>query len=339
MPSSMIFAGLVTVWLLILVPTVARHRQEVARPSVAALSGRVLDRPRRPEVEVDQMAHMDDRTPVAARVATRTTSAPELDDQPVRVPAARSAADDEIEPYEELERADDPAEPDVEDAEWEASAPRFRPGRGGYDAEAAALAARARANFRQRVVLSLFLAAVVTALLALVALPALWWLHLALDVGLVGYLVYLRRQVRMEEAIRERRSARLAGARRRPEGHVARVHEHTEIDTEYDVETEAETGAEAESVEHTVDAVESDGGKDDLLREEPERVAGTGAPLPAIVTSLDELTVEAALPRLEPAPPPPLPAGTELVEAVDDEPELDDLEETVRPDYRRAVGE
>ena len=47
-PSSMIFASLVVLWLLILVPAVARHRQEVARPSVAALSGRVLARsPRR----------------------------------------------------------------------------------------------------------------------------------------------------------------------------------------------------------------------------------------------------------------------------------------------------
>ena len=46
MPSSMIFAGLVVLWLLILVPAVARHQQEVARPSVAALSGRVLERPR-----------------------------------------------------------------------------------------------------------------------------------------------------------------------------------------------------------------------------------------------------------------------------------------------------
>ena len=55
-PSSMIFASLVVLWLLILVPAVARHRQEVARPSVAALSGRVLARsPRRRSQEVDRM--------------------------------------------------------------------------------------------------------------------------------------------------------------------------------------------------------------------------------------------------------------------------------------------
>ena len=47
MPSSLIFTGLVVIWLLILVPAVARHQQEVARPSGASLEGRVLARPRR----------------------------------------------------------------------------------------------------------------------------------------------------------------------------------------------------------------------------------------------------------------------------------------------------
>lgn len=57
MPSSLIFVGLVVLWLLILVPTVARRQQEVARLSPALLSGRVLERParhRHPEVLVTQ---------------------------------------------------------------------------------------------------------------------------------------------------------------------------------------------------------------------------------------------------------------------------------------------
>ena len=82
-PSSMIFASLVVLWLLILVPAVARHRQEVARPSVAALSGRVLARsPRRRGQEVDRMSERD-RTDTAEdgrAVATRE----------LRVPSARS---------------------------------------------------------------------------------------------------------------------------------------------------------------------------------------------------------------------------------------------------------
>ncbi|MDN5860305.1 MAG: hypothetical protein L0H84_16990, partial [Pseudonocardia sp.] len=158
----MIFAGLVGIWLLILLPAVVRHRQEVARPSEAALAGRVLDRPRRPEPEVDDMD--DTRTD---RVASD-----------VRPP------------------------------------PHFRPGRGGYDPQAAAAVARARSTFRQRVVLTLLVAALTSGVVAAAAVPAVWWVHGIVDVVLVGYLAHLRRQVRTEELIRERRAARMAGTRR-----------------------------------------------------------------------------------------------------------------------------
>jgi len=87
----------------------------------------------------------------------------------------------------------------------------YRPGRGGFDPEAAEIAARAKYTYRQRVVVSLLCAAVVTAIVAAVLAPVLWWLHAIVDVSLVGYLVYLRRQVRIENDIRERRSARLRG--------------------------------------------------------------------------------------------------------------------------------
>ena len=43
----------------------------------------------------------------------------------------------------------------------------------------------------------------------------MWWVHAALDVAVVGYLGYLRRQVRIEEEVRQRRAARLAGSRAR----------------------------------------------------------------------------------------------------------------------------
>ena len=81
MPSSLIFTGLVVLWLLILVPAVARHQQEVARVSGASLAGRVLTRPRRrgeghPSEEGDSVDDEGART-----VGTRS---PE-----VWVPAAR----------------------------------------------------------------------------------------------------------------------------------------------------------------------------------------------------------------------------------------------------------
>lgn len=90
---------------------------------------------------------------------------------------------------------------------------RYRAGRGGYDPEVAAQLARAKYAVRQRVVLGLALGALVAVVLAITASHLLWWLHAAFDVAIVVYLGYLRRQVRIEEQVRQRRAARLAGPR------------------------------------------------------------------------------------------------------------------------------
>jgi hypothetical protein len=302
----MVFVGLVVLWLLILVPAVARHRQEVARPGVAALSGRVLERPRRRHTtEVDVM---DDSRPVMTR--------PDRD-----VPwVAASGRDGSAE-------ADDEQNGVHDDGAWERPQPRYRPGRGGYDPQAAALAARARYGFRQRVVLALLVLAVVTAVVAAAVIPEVWWLHGFVDLSLVGYLAYLRRQVRMEEAIRDRRSARMAGTRRPPAA------EDPELDGW------ARRGREVTQVEDEIADDESFAGEDnDLELEEPERVSGTGASL-SLATELNDPVEEKALPRLRPAPPLALPAGTALVEADDENPEFADLDGASRPDHRHAVGE
>ena len=91
---------------------------------------------------------------------------------------------------------------------------RYRPGRGGFDPLAAALAAKAKYAFRQRVVVTMILSAIVTAVVAGVSVTPLWWVHGAIDLALVTYLGYLRRQVRIEEEIRERRLARMSTVRR-----------------------------------------------------------------------------------------------------------------------------
>ena len=204
MPSSMIFASLVVLWLLILVPAVARHRQEVARPSVAALSGRVLARsPRRRSQEVNRM---DERYGTGADDGQMVATCP----PEVHVPSARTelSFDDDAKPAaEDIDSADVDDWADTDDRLWERPPARYRTGRGGFDAEAAALAARTRYAFRQRVVLAMLVAAIATGVVAAVALRGLWWGHAAVDILLVGYLVYLRRQVRLEEAIRARRAA------------------------------------------------------------------------------------------------------------------------------------
>jgi hypothetical protein len=312
-PSSMIFASLVVLWLLILVPAVARRRQEVARPSVAALSGRVLDRPRR----------------VPGQATGREREVDGMDDEP-----------DRVEDHVDDDHAEDlftHAVAERDDRRWERPEPRYRPGRGGFDPEAAALAARTRYAFRQRVVLTMLITAVVTGLIAALAVPGVWWAHGAVDIALVAYLVYLRRQVRLEEAIRERRAARMAGTRRPsaaddPEldAWARRGRELTRREDRYQADDEDD---------HYDDWDEQDDADDDVLDDEPERVTGAGGPLRDREDDAQPVEAEPALPRLRPAPPPALPAGTSLVEADEDDPELYDLDGPARPGYRRAAGE
>ncbi|WP_372476563.1 divisome protein SepX/GlpR [Pseudonocardia terrae] len=476
MPSSLIFAGLVVIWLLILVPAVARRQQEVVRPSPAALSGRVLARPvRHRTLEVYGMDTDDERA--AGTLATGAGPDPET-----RVPAAREAAPDERDepadregtalpvdqdhhedsddrgehddpdgPAEadhvaDIDEADtdvadiDEADTDVADIDeadtdeadadeaglYEADDERdrdgsvagdpdegyaaagyyswdeedrhrdgggavparheprnhddleerrrerppaaFRPGRGGFDAEAAALAARARYAFRQRVVIALLVLAVLTAGAALLVLPALWWLHGLVDLGLVGYLVYLRRQVRLEEAIRARRAARGAGTRRPSAADDPALDDRARRGREAAVEPrdDEDGGFEDRGYDEGPgesadghDAEHDDAGHDDAEDDEdwtaddgePDRVRGTGEPvgvLPAKRRTVDgdesaEVGFEPALPRLQPAPPPPLPAGTELVDVDADDDELPlDTDGSLRGPvgaYRRAAGE
>jgi hypothetical protein len=332
-PSSMIFASLVVLWLLILVPAVARRRQEVARPSVAALSGRVLERPRkrqgpgqgpatgRRELEVDGM----DETGPDSRVE---------DDRDYDHDHVDGHGDDRDEvPARMAEEHDD--------RRWERPPPRYRPGRGGFDPEAAALAARARYAFRQRVVLAMLVIALVTGVVAAVAVPGMWWPHSAVDLALVGYLVYLRRQVRLEEAIRRRRAARMAGTRRPSAASdpeldewARRGRELTRRDERYPA-AEGGLGMEPDADladEYDYDDRVDDAG-DDIPDEEPER--GEGAPL----REPEPVETEPALPRLRPAPPPALPAGTSLVEVDEDDLELYELDGPGHPGYRRAAGE
>jgi hypothetical protein len=325
-PSSMIFASLVVLWLLILVPAVARRRQEVARPSVAALSGRVLERPRQRQVPGQGPAMGRER---------------EVDGMDETGPAGR--VEDDHENYHGDDRDDRPARTvgEHEDRRWERPPPRYRPGRGGFDPEAAALAARARYAFRQRVVLAMLILAFVTGVIAAVALPGVWWAHAAVDLALVGYLCYLRRQVRLEEAIRARRAARMAGTRRQAAADDPELDAWARRGREVTRRDEHERYPAADDEYDGFDD-DRDGDGDDNLEEDPERVAGTGEPVRDRDDRDDQpepVDPEPALPRLRPAPPPALPAGTSLVEVDEEDPELYELDSPAGPAYRRAAGE
>ncbi|GAA3992489.1 hypothetical protein GCM10022247_09550 [Allokutzneria multivorans] len=191
MPSSLIFAALAAAWLVVLVPMVARRRKPVARTADSALTGRVVRR---------------------GGERARGAQLPEENAQEVFAMPGRRAP----EPAEDSEDYDSYSDHYAEDYGDESinrrARRRYRPGRGGFDPELAAMVARAKYQFRQRVVLGMLLLALATGLLAGFAMPVLWWAHGATDVILVGYLTYLRRQVRIEAEIRDRRLARMRGA-------------------------------------------------------------------------------------------------------------------------------
>src|SRR5687767_15068069 len=132
-----------------------------------------------------------------------------------RADASRGSVEEEYDAMPEadtdFDEYDDYDEPDADFVEHRP----FRPGRGGYDPETAAIVAQAKYAFRRRVVGTLLLLALVTGVVAGVLYPLVWWGHAAVDVTLVSYLGYLRRQVRIEEEIRARRLARHSQSRRR----------------------------------------------------------------------------------------------------------------------------
>jgi hypothetical protein len=207
---------------------------------------------------------------------------------------------------------------------------RYRPGRGGYDPEAAELAARARYTFRQRMVLALVLLAVASALVAWgLSVPEAWWVHGGADVVLVAYLVNLRRQVRLENAIRARRAARQAGSRSvRGTGGVRG--DGTGHGGGYDSGRPGEGG-----LDDYLDSAPRLTDDDRFPRYSGPDDGGHGLGPDAEFHGGER----PALPRLKPVPFPLRPFGTEVLELDDEDPELHDLGYAEPWGYRRASGQ
>lgn len=217
MPSSLIVVALVVAWLVVLVPMVVRKRQEIARTADSALAARV----------------------VRSGSAEDTGPREETED-PREDFAMLDSATVDLEPEEDgFTYTDDFAE---DEDDYAPEPRRFRPGRGGFDPDAAARAARAKYAFRQRIVLLMILTAVLTLITALVMTPLLWWAHALIDIALAGYLTYLRRQVRIEEEIRERRQARMTATPtvRRSHAHPAEDQPDDDTDADEDLDSEYE---------------------------------------------------------------------------------------------------
>ncbi len=199
MPSSLIIVGLAAAWLAVLVPMVARRRQVITQTNDAALAVRVVRSGSAHGASDDEVVRGD----ADALIDEESIDADDMRDERDAYDHGGYGDDREVFSDDHHDRDED----EESDGYPSRRAPmaeelpvrRYRPGRGGFDPEAAARAARAKYAFRQRVVMILLLIVVTTAVAAGFLLPALWWVHGAADVSLVGYLVYLRRQVRIEE--------------------------------------------------------------------------------------------------------------------------------------------
>jgi hypothetical protein len=231
----LIIVALVVAWLLVLVPIAARRRQEVAKTADSTLAARVV-RSGGVSAKVEEAFTVSDGPDhETTKSQLQPVDIAELDEDDLDeedLDQLDGFSDEDLEP-EELEAAevdeltaedyDDDLEDEYvdenevvdeyyedEDYDDDRRARRpYRPGRGGFDPAAAAASARAKYAIRQRIVLVVIVLAIATAILAVLAKPVIWWAHALLDIGLISYLSYLRRQVRIEDDIRQRRTARL----------------------------------------------------------------------------------------------------------------------------------
>lgn len=327
MPSSVIIVALVVAWLLVLVPIIARRRQEVARTADSALAARIVhsggarirveeeftmadsgeadtvrDEKGKP-FQADAGEYVDDYDDEFAdedefsddefadqELADQELANEDLSDDGDEIGADAEAGEDVVAENDLMDTDD---MDDIDGAGDHPAARPYRPGRGGFDPEAAAISARARYAIRQRVVVVMLVLAVVTALGGGLLLPMLWWAHVVVDLALVSYLTYLRRQVRIEEEVRQRRQARLAAA------------------WQADTMASAEHGYLADHAE-----------PDDFDGDAAVAAAGHSAPSGA-----------SAFVRARPVP------GTVVVDLDDEDPLFDELDEPGALPYRRAVGE
>ncbi|MFL6126110.1 gephyrin-like molybdotransferase receptor GlpR [Actinophytocola sp.] len=287
MPSSLVVVALVVAWLVVLVPMIVRKRQEVAKTGDSELAARVV-RSGSAEAELD------------------LEEAAVEEDEEIREDLAGELVAEVTDISEEV--PDDDADQD-DMSYYDDGYPRqYRPGRGGFDPEAAAVIARAKYAFRQRVVLAMIVGAILTAVGAAVVFVQLWWAHGFIDVVLVSYLVYLRRQVRIENEIRERRLARMQRVRRAQAAHAAQAEAYAR----------AAQYAAAEEPAHEPRTVE------EYVEE--------------IYHHDDEPTPRERV--VDEPPAPPVYRGNAVVVDVDDEdPVFSDLQEPGNLPYRRAAGE
>lgn len=197
MPNSILWIGLVVLWLFVLFPMLAGRHPRIRQTTDAALATRVLHRGGTKR----KRAHRKSR-------AGRRTAAD--DSETERAPAEDGMGEAGVEGVE-LDTAYLSSE--GHGYSFEEKFVPDRRGRGRFDPDTDARARTRRYVFRQRAALTLLLTALGCGVGGFIV-TVMWW-GSASAVGMLAcYLVYLRRQVRLEQEIRRRRLARLIHADR-----------------------------------------------------------------------------------------------------------------------------
>lgn len=272
MANSILWIGLVVVWVFVLFPILADRHPRIRRTTDTALATRVLHRgdskrrkrsgygrkkrsarsyrkrrhgndaeDRMTTTAEETVTEADEKTPhtdpgdepadIFDDIDTPEESEdhPDIEDDREAEPAGDTAAETELLGGDVMDtaparippvRADTRRAPVPEEPEGEGGFVSTRRGRGGYDPEADAIVRAARYTFRQRAVVALILGAVLCGGLAVAIGPLFWWGCGGALLSLVTYLGYLRKQVRIEQEIRRRRSARLADRDRDLDGEL-----------------------------------------------------------------------------------------------------------------------
>ena len=116
--------------------------------------------------------------------------------------------EDEYEYVADSSGLEAPSDTDLQLAESLSAARRRR-----YESKTAAAVGARKYKFRKRVLTVLAAVLVVSAAAAVTVAPVVWWACGAIGVVTMFYLVYLRRQTRIEERLRRRRAQRVARSR------------------------------------------------------------------------------------------------------------------------------
>lgn len=171
------------------------------------------------EVEAQERAQAEAEAEAQAAAAARAQA--EAEALAEAQAQAEAEAEAEAEPDEAESDADGYEYEYVEDssgleAEADSSAPvAARPRR--YDSNTAAAVSARKYEFRKRVLMSLAVILVLSALTAFTVAPTAWWLCGGAAGATVLYLAYLRRQTRIEQQVRARRARRADRPRARRE--------------------------------------------------------------------------------------------------------------------------